>query len=339
MFYNNFDTHNSQPQVAPNVGLVFSGGGGKGAYEIGAWRALEEYGVAANIGAISGTSVGALNAALFAQGSLACAEDVWQSISPDAILTPHSLWRYLEQWFVRFLISPRLCGIIRMWFHSHLSQQGYLSQDGLSTLIRNHVDLQRIRAFGGPVYAAAYNISKGRLDYFDIRHANSIEELESMLLASASIPLVFGETTVNECQYVDGGIPIVGDNTPVKPLYAIGIRKFVVIHLSHEEPVDRSLYPDSHIIEIMPQEDLGGIFGGTLNFKAEQAQKNMQRGYEDTCRILAPLLKIGEAQTRSTRAMSDILKSSHQFQQEYIKYQAQYEEDAQAVQALLSKFT
>lgn len=48
-----------------DVGLVLSGGGGKGAYEIGVWKALDEYGVTPNIGAISGTSVGALNSALF----------------------------------------------------------------------------------------------------------------------------------------------------------------------------------------------------------------------------------------------------------------------------------
>ena len=48
------------------LGLVLSGGGAKGAYEVGVWQALEEAGIASNITAISGTSVGAINAALFA---------------------------------------------------------------------------------------------------------------------------------------------------------------------------------------------------------------------------------------------------------------------------------
>ena len=37
------------------LGLVFSGGGGKGAYEIGVWKALREYGVEGNVQAVAGT--------------------------------------------------------------------------------------------------------------------------------------------------------------------------------------------------------------------------------------------------------------------------------------------
>ena len=44
-------------------GLVLAGGGGKGGYEIGVWKALKES-KTLSIGAVSGTSVGALNAAL-----------------------------------------------------------------------------------------------------------------------------------------------------------------------------------------------------------------------------------------------------------------------------------
>ena len=43
-------------------GLVLEGGGAKGAYEIGACKALEEMGM--NITAVTGTSVGALNGAM-----------------------------------------------------------------------------------------------------------------------------------------------------------------------------------------------------------------------------------------------------------------------------------
>ena len=83
-----------------NIGLVFSGGGGKGAYEIGVWKALDLLGITPNIGGVSGASVGALNAALFAQGDLLTAEAVWKSISPEAVITlngPFSgLQRFLD---------------------------------------------------------------------------------------------------------------------------------------------------------------------------------------------------------------------------------------------------
>ena len=72
--------------MAKKIGLVFAGGGGKGAYHIGVWKALREYGIDKNITAVAGTSVGALNAALLAHGDYGLAEDVWLNISPQQIL-------------------------------------------------------------------------------------------------------------------------------------------------------------------------------------------------------------------------------------------------------------
>ena len=48
------------------IGLVLSGGGGKGAYELGVWKALKELNLNKYISVFSGTSIGAFNAALFA---------------------------------------------------------------------------------------------------------------------------------------------------------------------------------------------------------------------------------------------------------------------------------
>ena len=61
-------------------GIVFSGGGTCGAYQIGFWKALRESGLEKRVTGISGSSVGAMNALLFAQGDLELAEKVWLSI-------------------------------------------------------------------------------------------------------------------------------------------------------------------------------------------------------------------------------------------------------------------
>ena len=59
------------------IGLVFDGGGAKGAYQIGVWRALRETGLEQYVTDIAGTSVGGLNAALFVKGDLEEAERIW----------------------------------------------------------------------------------------------------------------------------------------------------------------------------------------------------------------------------------------------------------------------
>lgn len=69
------------------IGLVFEGGGGKGAYQIGVWKYLREKGLDRYVGGVSGTSVGALNAVLFAAGDYSTAERIWKNISRDQILS------------------------------------------------------------------------------------------------------------------------------------------------------------------------------------------------------------------------------------------------------------
>lgn len=68
------------------IGIVFEGGGGKCAYQIGVWKAIKEYGIDKFVTSVSGTSAGALNAALFYQGDYYLAESLWQNIHEEDIL-------------------------------------------------------------------------------------------------------------------------------------------------------------------------------------------------------------------------------------------------------------
>ena len=59
--------------------IALEGGGAKGAYEAGVWKALEEAGVRYH--AVAGTSVGALNGAMMATHDLKTALELWETIS------------------------------------------------------------------------------------------------------------------------------------------------------------------------------------------------------------------------------------------------------------------
>ena len=71
--------------LTKEYGLVMEGGGAKGAYQIGAWKAMREAGV--KIKGIAGTSVGALNGALICMDDLTNAEKVWENISYSSIMS------------------------------------------------------------------------------------------------------------------------------------------------------------------------------------------------------------------------------------------------------------
>jgi len=71
------------------IGLCLSGGGAKGAYEAGVWIAMEQMHLTDNITAVSGTSVGALNGALFTNVSPYSVKKLWKTqIGFDSVLTP-----------------------------------------------------------------------------------------------------------------------------------------------------------------------------------------------------------------------------------------------------------
>ena len=64
--------------------IALEGGGAKGAYEIGVWRALDEAGIKYN--AVSGTSVGALNGSLMAMRDLPRAENAWKDMRLSKVI-------------------------------------------------------------------------------------------------------------------------------------------------------------------------------------------------------------------------------------------------------------
>ena len=63
-------------------GIVLEGGGARGAYQIGVWKALREAGM--KIKGVAGTSVGALNGALICMDDLGKAEENGGGV-PDGV--------------------------------------------------------------------------------------------------------------------------------------------------------------------------------------------------------------------------------------------------------------
>jgi len=75
------------------LGLCLSGGGARGAYQIGALMALKEAGIYDKIEMISGTSIGAANAALIACNSLETVKNIWFDIPDETIYTTESFFK------------------------------------------------------------------------------------------------------------------------------------------------------------------------------------------------------------------------------------------------------
>ena len=78
-----------------------------------------------------------------------------------------------------------------------------------------------------------------------------------------------------------------------------------------------------HKRESMPQEDLGGMISGTMNFKPEIARLNIQRGYDDTVKVLEPIFKTGVAINRIQLAIESISQEQQRFARENRRFDNQ----------------
>lgn len=288
------------------IGLVIAGGGGKGAYFIGVWKALKEYGVDLNITDISGTSVGALNAVLFAQGDYNLAEKIWLNINTDDILTfdiKKIIFGVAGLGVSKMLIQAAIPIIIGSYGSSIFSREGLLK------IIEDNVDLNSIRYSEKNIYAAAYNTECLDIEYFKLNN-ESDDDIKDMLLASSALPVIFKRQQVKGKGYYDGGLK---DNVPLMPLYDKGVRNFIIVHLSRDSMIDRDRFKGANIIEIVPNESQGNLLTGTLDFSKEGALKRINQGYKDTVNMLKPIYEMGIVQKKINNTLNKLVQDNTKF--------------------------
>ena len=321
------------------IGLVFAGGGGKGAYEIGVWKYLHEIGLDQYVRAVSGTSVGALNAALFAGSTYEIAEDLWLNIEPRKILSPKDIkpeevMKFLAISGLSFtgpigkvfgkvssvaisktaIGAETIAGMLLMKIRSD-----YLfSRTGLIELIQDGVNFPMLQNSSIPCYATCLKCPLLQIERFELNNY-SAENITKILLASSAIPVVFANEEFQGEKYCDGGIPVVGDNVPITPVYDTGVEHIIVVHLGQDVCITKDQFPHSKIIEIIPSIDLGNALTGTLDFTPDGASKRIELGYQDTQRILKPMVEMLIQNAKSQMMLKTAQKRMIDFEQKKAK--------------------
>lgn len=247
-------------------GLVLEGGGGKGGYQVGVWKALRELEI--DIGAVAGTSVGALNAAFIVQDKFEEAYEVWSNMSPDHIFTGDTeIYNELVSFNLDFKNWDRYIEYIK----NTLSNKG-LDVEPLYNLIRQYVDEKLIRE--SPMAFGMVTISL--TDWKPIKiYVEDIPEGEiaDYLLGSSSLPL-FKFDKGDEKKFLDGGFY---DNLPLDMVYQLGYKDIISVPLKSLGLKQPFKAKDANIISIVPSDDIGS----PLDFSEKRSQNNLKLGYLD----------------------------------------------------------
>lgn len=276
-----------------NIGLVLSGGGAKGAYEVGVFKALWELDLVDNIKVVSGTSIGSVNALFLAMNDKEILNSGWSSLSYSRFIHKQESIRIAK---VSQLINRVRHSENRILEELKISDIGLLSQSGIENFIDDFVDIETVRKSEKDIYACTYNIDKERPEYFKLDEFSE-EDVKKIVLASCAVPYIFKPITFNGNRYADGGINAPQysknnvDNVPITPLKSYDCDLIIVVHLSYKNPINRNEFKDSNVIEIFPSSSLEPINGiGTIILDHQRLMNNIELGYRDAMVILAPII-------------------------------------------------
>ena len=251
-------------------GLVLEGGGTKGAYQIGAYKALTDLGM--KFTGIAGTSIGALNGAFIVQEDVDVMEDIWINYDYKSFMNidedTYERYKNIEMKAKNFHDVVDLMNKARKNQGIDISPLRKLLQEKINEdKIRNsNIDFGITTAYWDgkifPKLLYTEDIPKGRLaDY---------------LIASASLP-IFQLDKLDDKLYLDG---MFSDNIPINMLAQKGYNDIVVIRLVNDSIGKKIInkYKDLNLKLIVPSQDLGG----SLNKDKEHIETNVKLGYLDT---------------------------------------------------------
>lgn len=312
------------------TGLVLAGGGGKGIYQIGMIKSLIEAGLMNDITAVSGTSIGGVNAVLFSEGLaeggldkvVSQMENAWNDIdykvffntdptqlqSGDSHFSRNATERLIDKYLDYSL------------FTGSADSEGNIDIKTIPTYVTaaecppgivtsSQISDEELKLLTSTSVEETYR--NYVVEYFSL-HGKDKDYIKNAVLATTALPVIYNPVEVDGRLYVDGGVK---DNVPIKPLYDMGIRRFIVIELNTESDIKNpEQFADAEIIDILPSHELGRLLSGTMNFDKEDLGVKKELGVRDGRRYVKTLFEKDEIYIKLERELAardyeDIMKN------------------------------
>lgn len=242
-------------------GLVLAGGGTKGAYEVGIWKALCEMGI--NVTAIVGASIGALNGALFLQNDYMATAKMYENIKIDNIMNVNGIDANKNIFDLSNIFN----------LAADYTKQKGIDNTPLREMIRKYVDMDKL--YNSPIDFGLVTYSvKNKTPLQVFKNEIPKEQMEDYLLASSCFP-IFKPQIINGQEYYDGGLY---DNIPSNMLIEKGYKNIIIADIAGVGFSKKTVNKDIYVKVISSSEDLGGTF----EFNHERILNNIKLGYLDT---------------------------------------------------------
>lgn len=236
------------------IGIVFSGGFAKGAYEIGFCKALLEYTNLENIKAVSGASIGAINAYGLINNNFDYICDVWQNLEIKTA----------KEFFIKY--------------DKRKSIYDYIDK----------LCEKRITTNSASCYINYIKVPNISLCYKNINN-EIFDSQKNFLKACISVPGLYNPVLIDNDYFIDGAFL---DNTPIAPLENENLDVIFVLRFDHASEQYKDLNTNASIIEIVFEDDKK--FKNYFYFNSELTNVLIEQGYKKSKDILDLVFKYGQ---------------------------------------------
>ena len=251
------------------LGLVLSGGGSKGAYEIGVYKALKKLKKEINI--VTGTSVGAINGVFVAQNDLKGSLNFWDHVTFKNI--------YDENEFPQ-VEDEKLSKIYLQYAKSFINEGG-LDIYKMKNIFDDYFKPSKFFNSNINYGLVTYNFTSKK-PVLKTKQELTKNNIKDYVLASASCYPAFKPYLIDNEMYIDGGYY---DNLPINLAIDLGATEIIAVDLRaigfKKIIKDKSV----DITYITPRNKIGSF----LVFDKMQARKAIKLGYNDTMKTFGKL--------------------------------------------------
>lgn len=255
-------------------GLALEGGGAKGAYHVGAYKALLKCGY--HFKAVAGTSIGSITAAMICQGDIRVLEELWLELNAEVFnmnaLTIHNI---INHNIGKSDIKETFNTIIKI-----IKNRG-IATDNIYALLDKYIDEEKVRKS-----KTKFGLVTLRLSDFTPLELTIDEipkgKLKDYILASCYLPIFRLERIIDERYYIDGGYTNV---LPITLLERIGCDEIVGVRVKKFGLIKKKRKSSTKVTIIQPKKNIGSI----ILLDQERSKENILKGYYDTLKIIKKL--------------------------------------------------
>ena len=244
--------------------VVLSGGGTKGSYQLGVWKALRELHIKYDI--VTGTSIGALNGVLMCENSYFKAKRIWRKLN-------------LEYLFNELPKSNKEIDILKL-FGGNFIKNGGMDIKKIESILEDNVNKRKFYNSKIDYGLITYNFTTKKPLILS-KEKIPRDKLIDYLMASATCYPAFKMKEIDGDKYIDGGYY---DNLPVELAIELGAEFLIIVDLGSPGFKKR---PSKNIdsILIKPKNNISFF----LNFDEKAAKINVKFGYNDTLKAFKKL--------------------------------------------------